>query len=162
MEHLEKIVEVKVPLSVAYNQWTQFEEFPEFMEGVDEVTQITDTQLRWRARIGGQDKEWSVTITDQVPDYRIAWKSTSGEPNSGAVTFHAVDDNTTQVLLAMSYDPEGLMENIGDLLGMVTRRVEGDLQRFKDFIESRGEETGAWRGRVRSGHVEQEGDTYPQ
>ncbi|MEO7557922.1 MAG: SRPBCC family protein [Gammaproteobacteria bacterium] len=162
MEHIEKTIEVNVPVSVAYNQWTQFEDFPEFMEGVEEVKQLSDTKLYWRADIGGMEKEWEATITDQVPDYRIAWHSTTGAPNTGVVTFHPIDDDTTQVLLELSYDPEGFVENTGDMLGLVERRVEGDLQRFKDFIESRGQETGAWRGRVRSGRVENPGDSYPQ
>jgi len=162
MEHIEKTIEVNVPVSVAYNQWTQFEDFPEFMEGIEEVKQLSDTQLYWRANIGGVDKEWEAAITDQIPDYRIAWHSTTGAPNAGVVTFHPVDDDTTQVLLQLSYDPEGLVENTGDMLGLVERRIEGDLERFKDFIESRGHETGAWRGRVRSGRSEKPGDSYPQ
>ncbi|MEO5573663.1 MAG: SRPBCC family protein [Gammaproteobacteria bacterium] len=162
MEHIEKTIDVNVPISVAYNQWTQFEDFPAFMEGVVEVKQLTDTQLHWRANIGGKETEWDAVITDQVPDYRIAWHSVSGAYNIGVVTFHPIDDNTTTVLLELSYDPEGIVENVGDMLGLVSARVEGDLQRFKDFIESRGQETGAWRGRVRSGRSEQPGDTYPQ
>jgi uncharacterized membrane protein len=161
MEHIEKTLDVNVPVSVAYNQWTQFEEFPEFMEGVEEVKQLSDTQLHWRANIGGKDTGWDVTIIDQIPDYRIAWRSTSGTPNSGAITFHTKDDDTTTILLELSYEPEGMVENVGDMLGLVERRVEGDLQRFKDFIESHGHETGAWRGRIRSGRSEQPGDTYP-
>ncbi|MEO5702975.1 MAG: SRPBCC family protein [Gammaproteobacteria bacterium] len=162
MEHIEKTIDVNVPISVAYNQWTQFEDFPEFMEGIEEVIQLSDTQLHWRANIGGIEKEWDVAITEQIPDYRIAWHSTTGAQNSGVVTFHSKDDNTTTVLLELSYDPEGIVENAGDMLGLVSARIEGDLQRFKDFIEERGQETGAWRGRIRSGRSEQPGDTYPQ
>lgn len=160
MENIEKSVKVNVPVSVAYNQWTQFEDFPEFMEGVREVKQLDDKRLYWRADVGGKEKEWEATITDQVPDSRIGWESTSGAPNSGAVTFQPIGDDTTEVTLRLSYDPEGVLENVGDALGFMARRVEDDLQRFKEFIESRGEETGAWRGKISSGHVEQKGDRY--
>jgi uncharacterized membrane protein len=144
-----KHVDVAVPVSVAYNQWTQFEDFPHFMEGVKEVTQLDDKRLHWRAEIGGKDEEWDAEITEQVPDQRIAWRSTSGAKNAGVVTFHRLADNKSRVTLQMDYEPEGVTENVGAALGVVNRRVEGDLERFKEFIESRGRETGAWRGTIR-------------
>ncbi len=151
MSTVEKSIEVNVPVSVAYNQWTQFEDFPKFMEGVEEVRQIDDTHLHWRANVGGKRKEWDAEITEQIPDKRIAWRSTSGAKNAGVVDFHYIDPNTTRITVQMDYDPEGVTENIGDAVGVVSHRVEGDLERFKEFIESRGQPTGAWRGSVDQG-----------
>lgn len=151
MSTVEKSIDVNVPVRTAYNQWTQFEDFPQFMEGVVEVRQLDDTHQHWCADIGGKRKEWDAQITEQVPDQRIAWRSTSGAPNGGVVTFHRLNDDTTRIMLQMEYDPEGITENIGDAVGAVSRRVEGDLERFKDFIESRGQATGAWRGNVQQG-----------
>jgi uncharacterized membrane protein len=150
MSTVEKTIDVNVPIRTAYDQWTQFEEFPRFMEGVKSVTQTDDTHLRWVAEVAGVDKEWDAEITEQHPDERIAWTSTSGARNAGVVTFHRLDDSTTRVLLNMDVDPEGLVESAGDALGFLDRRVQGDLERFKQFIESRGVETGAWRGEVES------------
>lgn len=146
---IEKSIDVNVPVHTAYNQWTQFEEFPRFMEGVQRVTQLDDQRLHWSANIGGQVKEWDAKITEQIPDERIAWHNTTGAKNAGVVTFHRVADNKTRVMLQMEYDPEGFVENVGDALGAVSMRVGGDLNRFKDFIESRGTETGAWRGEIK-------------
>ena len=144
-------IDVKVPVSTAYNQWTQFESFPQFMEGVKSVAQTDDTQLHWVAEIGGAEKEWDAEITEQHPDERVAWRATSGAENAGVVTFHRIDDETTRVTLQMDADPEGLVENVGTALGFLDRRVKGDLERFKEFIEGRGSETGAWRGEVEAG-----------
>jgi uncharacterized membrane protein len=141
-------IDVKVPVSTAYNQWTQFEEFPRFMEGVKSVTQTDDTHVHWVAEVGGAEREWDAEITEQRPDERVAWRATSGAQNAGVVTFHRMDDETTRVTLQLDADPEGLVENVGTALGFLDRRVKGDLERFKEFIESRGSETGAWRGEV--------------
>lgn len=146
---IEKSIDVNVPVHTAYNQWTQFEEFPRFMEGVQRVTQLDDQRLHWSANIGGKDKEWDAKITEQIPDERIAWHNTTGAKNAGVVTFHRVADNKTRVMLQMEYDPEGFVENVGDAVGAVSLRVNGDLNRFKEFIESRGTETGAWRGEIK-------------
>lgn len=151
MSTIEKSIQVNVPVSTAYNQWTQFEDWPSFMEGVKEIKQLDDTHQHWRAEIGGKEKQFDVVLTEQIPDKRIAWRSTSGAKNAGVVTFHRISDDTTRVMLQMDYDPEGVVENVGDMLGFVTRRVEGDLERFKEFIESRGHETGAWRGTIPQG-----------
>ncbi|HEX2193578.1 MAG TPA: SRPBCC family protein [Candidatus Limnocylindria bacterium] len=150
MSTVEKSIDVNVPISTAYNQWTQFEEFPRFMEGVKSVTQIDDTHLRWVAEVAGKDKEWDAEITEQHPDERVAWTSISGARNAGVVTFHRLDDNSTRIMLQLDAEPEGPIENVGDFLGLLDRRVQGDLERFKEFIESRGAETGAWRGEVES------------
>ncbi|HUF53485.1 MAG TPA: SRPBCC family protein [Dehalococcoidia bacterium] len=150
MATIEKSIEVNVPLSTTYNQWTQFEEFPRFMEGVEEVTQLDDNRLSWRANVGGQTKEWHARITEQTPDERIAWTAEGGDFNAGVVTFHRISDDVTRVMLQMDYEPEGIIEEVGDKLGFVSRRVEGDLERFKEFVEERGQETGAWRGSVSS------------
>jgi uncharacterized membrane protein len=148
MSTIEQSIDVNVPVHTAYNQWTQFEEFPQFMEGVEEVRQLDERRLHWRANIGGRVEEWDAVITEQHPDERIAWKNTTGAANAGVVTFHRLADNKTRIMLQMEYDPQGVVENLGDLLGMVSRRVANDLERFKAFIEARGHETGAWRGEV--------------
>jgi uncharacterized membrane protein len=148
MSTIEKSIEVNVPVRTAYNQWTQFEEFPRFMEGVKEVNQLDDTHLHWKAAIAGQQKEWDAEITEQTPDQRIAWTSRGGAINGGVVTFHRLSDARSKVMLQLEYAPQGVAENVGDALGVVSLRVQGDLERFKEFIEKRGRETGAWRGQV--------------
>ena len=153
MASIVKTIDVNVPVRTAYNQWTQFEEFPHFMQGVEQVKQLDDKRMHWKADIGGKEKEWDAVITEQTPDQRVAWTSTTGADNAGVVTFHRLDENTTRVTLQLDYDPDGLVEEIGDKLGFVSRRVEGDLERFKKFIESRGVETGAWRGEIKQNKV---------
>ena len=148
METIEKYINVNEPFQTVYNQWTQFEEFPRFMEGVERVTQLDDTHLHWVANVGGKNVEWDATISEQVPDKRIVWYSDKGAVHSGMVSFNPVGPTITRVTLRIDYEPEGFVEEAGDKLGFVTRRVEGDLNRFKEFIESRGSETGAWRGAV--------------
>jgi len=148
MATIEKSIDVQVPVRTAYNQWTQFEEFPHFMEGIEEVRQLDDTHLHWVASVGGQRKEWDAEITEQVPDQRVAWRSEAGDENAGVVTFHRLDDSSTRVMVQLAYQPEGVVEHAGSALGIVGGRVEGDLKRFKEFIEERGQQTGAWRGEV--------------
>ena len=152
MATIEQSIEVEVPVRTAYNQWTQFEEFPRFMEGVIEVKQLDDTHLLWRANVGGKEKVWRARITEQTPDERIAWRSEDGAHNAGVVTFHRISDGKTKIMLQLDYDPEGVVENVGDAVGVVSARVKGDLERFKEFIEARGRETGAWRGTVPAGN----------
>ena len=152
MATIEQSIEVEVPVPTAYNQWTQFEEFPRFMEGVIVVKQLDDTHLLWRANVGGKEKEWRARITEQTPDQRIAWRSEDGAHNAGVVTFHRISDGKTKIMLQLEYDPEGVVENVGDAVGLVSARVKGDLQRFKEFIEARGRETGGWRGSVPAGN----------
>ena len=149
MSTIEKSIDVNVPVRTVYNQWTQFEEFPRFMEGIEEVKQLDEKRLHWRANVGGKEKQWDATITEQAPDQRIAWRNTTGSTNAGVVTFHFINDNTTRIMLQLEYEPEGVVENVGDIVGVVSRRVQGDLQRFKEFIEARGTETGAWRGKIK-------------
>jgi uncharacterized membrane protein len=141
-------VDVQVPVSTAYNQWTQFETFPAFMEGVEDVHQVDNTHMHWVTNIGGVTREFDATITEQHPDERVAWKSDSGPTHAGVITFHRLNDATTRVTAQMDLDPEGFAEKAADKLGVLNRRVKGDMQRFKDFIEHRGHETGAWRGDV--------------
>ena len=148
MSTIEKSIEVNVPVRTTYNQWTQFEEFPRFMEGVKEVTQLDATHLHWKAEIAGQEEEWDAEITEQTPDKRIAWTSRGGAINGGVVTFHRLSDARSKVMQQLEYAPQGFVENAGDVLGVVSLRVQGDLERFKEFIEERGRETGAWRGQV--------------
>jgi uncharacterized membrane protein len=148
MSEKEKSIEVDVPVSTAYNQWTQFEEFPRFMDGVESVTQLDDKRLHWVAEIAGTRREWDAEIVDQKPDQRIAWRSIDGTGNAGVVTFRPVGEAKTEVTLELDVEPEGLVEKIGDKLGFVSKQAEGDLKRFKSFIEERGSETGAWRGEV--------------
>jgi uncharacterized membrane protein len=148
MSTITESVDVEVPVSRAYNQWTQFEAFPEFMEGVQDVRQLDDTHLHWVTEIGGVKREFDATITEQHPDERVAWKSDSGPKHAGVITFHRLDDAHTRVTAQMDLDPEGFVEQAADKLGVLDRRVKGDMQRFKDFIEHRGHETGGWRGDV--------------
>ncbi|HET9492057.1 MAG TPA: SRPBCC family protein [Methylomirabilota bacterium] len=154
MATIEQSINVDVPVRTAYNQWTQFEEFPKFMEGVREVRQLDDKRLHWRAEIAGKEKQWEAEITEQTPDQRIAWTSRTKPWNGGVVTFHRLADSVTRVMVQLEYDPEGVIENVGDTLGVVSARVKGDLQRFKEFIETRGYETGAWRGEIKQDRVE--------
>jgi uncharacterized membrane protein len=148
MSVIEKSIEINVPVRTAYNQWTQFEEFPKFMEGVKQVKQVGDGHLHWKAEIAGKEKEWDAEITEQIPDERIAWRSREGAKNAGVVTFHRLSDSKLKVMLQLEYDPDGFVEHVGDTAGVVSQRVLGDLERFKRYIESRGQETGAWRGTV--------------
>jgi uncharacterized membrane protein len=153
MAKIEQSIDVDVPVRVAYDQWTQFEEFPKFMKNVESVTQLDDTRLHWVAEIAGKRKEWDATITQQEPDQRIAWASTSGAENAGAVDFHRLDDRKTRINLTMDIDPEGVIENVGEAVGVPDRSVAGDLDRFKELVESRSGASGAWRGTVQQDDV---------
>jgi uncharacterized membrane protein len=152
MATIEKSIDVEVPVSTAYDQWTQFEEFPKFMEGVVAVRQLDDSHVRWVAEIGGERQEWDAEIVEQEPDRVIAWRSTDGLANSGRVEFMPIDDGT-RVKVEMEYEPEGLKETVGAALGLDGGQVEGDLERFKDLVEGREVPTGAWRGEIESGDV---------
>ncbi len=146
MARVKKSIDVHVPVFTAYNQWTQFEEFPKFMEGVHAVKQLDERRLHWEAEVGGREKVWEAEIQEQVPDTRIIWRSVEGEENAGIVTFEPVEEGAaTRVHLEMSYSPTGFVESAADHLGFMSRRVQGDLERFRDFIEERGMETGAYR-----------------
>jgi uncharacterized membrane protein len=149
MSTVTEFVDVDVPVRTAYNQWTQFEEFPRFMEGVREIRQLDATTTHWKTSIDGVKREFDATITEQLPDERVAWTSTEGSKQAGVVTFHRLDDTHTRVTCQMDFEPDGIVEKAGDVLGVLDRRVKGDLKRFKDYIEGRGGvETGAWRGQV--------------
>ncbi|PWU43752.1 cyclase [Micromonospora globispora] len=150
---VEKSIEVNVPVSTAYNQWTQFEEFPKFMGGVEEVRQLDDKRMHWVAEIAGVKREWDAKVLEQVPDRKVAWAATSGATNAGAVYFQPVGMDRTQVRLSLEYEPEGLVEKAGDKLNIVEKRAEADLEKFKSYIESRGTETGAWRGTIDEGRT---------
>jgi carbon monoxide dehydrogenase subunit G len=145
---VEKTVEVDVPVRTAYDQWTQFEEFPQFMSGIDEVTQVGDTLTHWVAQIAGVRREWDAVILEQVPDRKVAWAATTGATNAGAVYFQSLGPERTLVRLELEYEPEGLVEKVGDALDVVRRQAEGDLERFKQLVESRGAASGGWRGAV--------------
>jgi uncharacterized membrane protein len=155
MPKIEDSIEVQVPVRQAYNQWTQFEEFPKFMEGIQSVQQLDDTHVHWVAEIGGESREWTTEITEQQPDKKVAWRTVEGEvKNDGVVTLEPVAGGQTRVNVQMDVEGESTAENLaGDLLGVVKRQVRGDLERFKQLIENRGEETGAWRGEVREGET---------
>jgi uncharacterized membrane protein len=150
MSTIEKTIDVEVPLHTAYDQWTQFETFPEFMEGVEDVRQLDDTHVHWKAEIGGVRREWDAEIVAQMTDQQLAWRSLDGTTNSGTVLFTPAEPGT-RVTLRLEFEPEGIVEKAGDALGIVERRAEGDLKRFKSFIEERGIESGGWRGEVRPG-----------
>jgi uncharacterized membrane protein len=150
---IEESIDVSVPVSTAYNQWTQFEEFPKFMEGVDEVKQLDDTLLHWAVNVAGKPAEWDARIVEQEPDRRIAWESVDGKRTRGAVTFEPLGAERTRVRLSMSYKSDDPLEYAGSALGLDDRRVRGDLERFRELIESRETESGAWRGTVRGGQT---------
>jgi uncharacterized membrane protein len=142
-------IDVEAPVSRAYNQWTQFESFPEFMDGVEQVRQLSDTQTHWITKVAGVTREFDATITEQLRDERVSWRSDSGPNHAGVITFHRLDDTRTRVTAQMDIDPEGFAENVADRTGVLNARIKGDLKKFKQFIESRdGRETGAWRGNV--------------
>jgi uncharacterized membrane protein len=151
MATLEESVEVNVPVRTAYNQWTQFETFPAFMEGVKEVRQLDDTHLHWVVEHNGRQHEFEAEITEQQPDERVAWRTTDGKSHAGVVTFHRLDDHRSKLMVQIDWEPEGVLEELGAALGSDDRRVKEDLQRFKELIESRARETGAWRGKVDRG-----------
>jgi uncharacterized membrane protein len=152
MATIEKSIDVNVPVSVAYGQWTQFEQFPQFMEGVEKVTQIDDSHVHWVAEIGGERREWNAEIVEQKPDRVIAWRSTDGTPNAGRVEFQPIDEGT-RISVRMEHDPEGLKERVGSFFGADEGQVEDDLERFRDLVEARGMPTDEWRGRIESGTV---------
>jgi uncharacterized membrane protein len=155
MPKVEDSIEVQVPVQQVYNQWTQFEEFPKFMDGIQSVQQLDDTHVHWVAEIRGVRRQWTTEITEQRADEKIAWKTVEGEVRSdGVVTFEQVGDRQTRVHLQMDVEGESTAENVaGDLLGIVKGEVHGDLERFKQLIEDRNQETGAWRGEVQDGET---------
>jgi uncharacterized membrane protein len=148
LSSITESIDVDVDVPTAYNQWTQFESFPQFMEGVDSIKQVDDTRTHWVVSTAGVKREFDATITEQHPDERIAWRSDDGPQHAGVVTFHRLSDATTRVTAQMDIDPEGFVENVADKLGLLKGRVKADMKRFKSFIESRGTESGAWRGDV--------------
>ena len=149
MQTIEQSIEVNVPLETAYNQWTQFEEFPQFMDGVESVTQLDDTHLRWVASVAGKTREWQAEIVEQLPDERVAWRAQDRQGPDGVATFHKLDEGRSRVTVQLEWEPEGLTEELGSAIGADSRRVQADLERFKELIESRGVESGAWRGEVK-------------
>jgi hypothetical protein len=148
---VERSIEVHVPVRTAYDQWTQFEDFPHFMGGVKEVQQQGDQRLHWVAEIAGVRREWDAAVLEQIPDQKIAWAATSGATNAGAVRFEPAGVDSTVVYLTLEYEPEGLVEQVGDKLGIVERQVNADLKRFKELVEDQGYASGAWRGSVTPG-----------
>jgi uncharacterized membrane protein len=148
MNSVTESIDVNVPVRTAYNQWTQFEEFPRFMDNVERVAQKDDTTLHWVAKVAGREKQWDAKVTEQIPDERVAWTSIDGPRNAGVVTFHRLGEEQTRVTVQMEVEPEGPIETAGAALGILQAEVKEDLKRFKEFIESRGQETGAWRGQV--------------
>lgn len=145
---VEESVTVNVPVRTAYNQWTQFEDFPLFMNDVEHVEQIDEKRLHWKAEVRGVTRDWNSEITEQIPDARIAWKSEDGSNNAGVVTFHELEPEVCRIMLQLEFEPEGALEHYADKVGLVTERAKKDLQAFREFIESRGRETGAWRGSI--------------
>jgi uncharacterized membrane protein len=151
MPTYEKSVDVAVPVRTAYDQWTQFEVFPEFMEGVDRIDQVDATTTHWVTSIGGVEREFDAKITEQRPDERVAWRASNGPAQAGVVTFHRLDEATTRVHLQMELEPQGVAEKVGSVAGVIGHRIQGDLDRFKEFIESRGAQSGGWRKTVQAG-----------
>lgn len=149
MSQIIETIDVDVPVTTAYNQWTQFESFPHFLDEVEEIRQIDDTHLHWKVKIGGVEREFDAVVTEQHPDERVAWNSVGGDTDhAGVVTFHKLDENTTRVTVQIDWKPEGFVEHVGSLVGAGKHAVKKDLENFKEFIEARGRETGEWRGQV--------------
>ena len=153
MPYQEESIDIDVPVRVAYDQWTQFETFHQFMEGIERVEQLDDKRLHWRANVGGKTLEWDAEITDQTPDRRIAWRSTSGVTHGGAVLFEPLGPDRSRITVRIDYETDGVAEAIGSALGVLSGRIKGDLKRFKEFIESRGVQSGAWRGEIHGQEV---------
>ncbi|AWW36058.1 MULTISPECIES: SRPBCC family protein [Streptomyces] len=154
MSMVKESIDVAVPVTTAYNQWTQFEEFPNFMEGVEEVRQVDERHNHWTTKIGGVRREFDTEIVDQFPNERITWRTVGGHPEQrGMVSFQALDENHTRVALVMDVDPSGAAERTADMTGMIDRRVKGDMRHFKEFVEDRGGESGEWHGRIRPGQM---------
>ncbi len=149
MATIEESIEVRRPLRAVYDQWTQFEEFPKFMEGVAEVRQLDDRHLHWVAEFGGQRHEWDAEVTEQKPDERVAWKNTDGKDNAGVVTFHRIDEDKTRVMVQMDFVPEGIVEKLGSLMGAADRRVRGDLERFRELVETSAGQPDGWREEIK-------------
>jgi len=152
MADIVKYVNISCPVDKVYNQYTQFEEFPKFMSDVTSVRQLDDKRLHWVMDIAGVRREFHTEITEQIPEKRIAWKSLDGPEQSGVVTFHRLSDGETRVTLQLTYDAEGFAENVASGLGVVDYRVRQELENFKQFIETRGRETGTWRGEIPAPH----------
>ena len=151
MASITESIDVQVPVRTAYDQWTQFEEFPQFMEDVQSVEQIDDGILHWVVGAGVKQHAWTAEVTEQRPDELVAWRAIEGRWNAGVVTFHRLAEDETRVTLQMEHENDGLMDQLGSALGMDNRRVQGDLGRFKELVEARGEATGAWRGEIQDG-----------
>jgi uncharacterized membrane protein len=147
MTTIEQSIDLEVPVRAAYDQWTQFEDFPKFMKGVEEIRQLDDRHLHWVAELGGTRHEWDAEITEQLPDERVAWRNTDGKDNAGVVTFHKLDDQRSRVMVQIDFVPEGIKEKVGSALNAPDRQVKGDLERFKELVESQGGAAG-WRGEV--------------
>ncbi len=162
MHTIEQSIEVDAPISTVYNQWTQFEQFPEFMEGVEQVRQIDEKRLHWVAEIAGQRREWDAEIREQIPDQQIAWRSISGQYNEGVVRFEKLAANRSRVHVVIAYEPDGALEKLGGALGVASARVKGDLKRFKEFVESHGTATGAWRGEIHGGETSRDVTSVPR
>jgi uncharacterized membrane protein len=148
MANVTKSIDVHVPIATAYNQWTQFETFPQFMGGVDQITQLDDRRLQWTVSIGGQTRDFEAEVTEQHPEERVAWKSVDGKTHAGVVTFHKLSDDETRVTVQLDWQPEGIAEKAGAIVGVDDRQIASDLDRFKKFIENRQQETGAWHGDI--------------
>jgi uncharacterized membrane protein len=152
MTQIQESIDVEVPVRTAYDQWTQFESFPQFMSGVESITQLDDKRLHWVTNIAGVEREFDAEITEQHPDERVAWTSTGGDTKqAGVVTFHRLDEGRTRVMAQIDWQPSGLVEKVGSAVNIDQHRVKGDLEKFKEFIEERGHETGAWRGDIDAG-----------
>jgi carbon monoxide dehydrogenase subunit G len=151
--HVERSIEVEVPVRMAYDQWSRFEEFPRFMSGVEEVRRVGDGMTHWVAHISGVRREWDAAIVEQVPDEKVAWAATTGATNAGAVFFDAVATDCTRVRLTLDFEPEGVIERIGDVMDVVQRQAVADLDRFKEFIEGQSSVAGGWRGTSEDGGV---------
>ena len=154
MNTIEQSIDVEAPITAVYDRWTQFETFPEFMEGIEAIRQLDDRRLHWTAEIGGTRHEWDAEITEQHPEERVAWRNVDGKDNAGVVTFHKLGDDRSRIMVQLDFVPEGIKEKLGDKLGAPDRRVKGDLERFKDYVEGTGGDGQGWRGEIHGDEVQ--------
>jgi uncharacterized membrane protein len=150
MAQVVQTIDVNVPVSTAYNEWTQFEDFPKFLSFVESITQQDATHNHWKVNVAGAQREFDTVITEQLPDDRVAWTSTGGQvDHAGVVTFHTLSDTSSRVAVQIDWDPEGFVEKAGAALHIPDRAVHAELAHFKEYIEGRGTADGAWRGTIK-------------
>jgi uncharacterized membrane protein len=135
-EHIETAIVVERDRAAVFARWTRFEDFPTFMKGVERVDRVAEDRLRWTADIGFVHREWEATVVEHDPDRVVAWRADGDVRHDGRVSFEELSPGRTEVTVRMAIDPQGFVETAGAKLGAVRARIAGDLQRFKELVES--------------------------